>query len=95
MLALYRTSKRIEDKVGPVLDKAGPAIQKVGPVIEEMQIVVGQEGELRRRDCRRLPRGRLAGARATDLFLLLAGDLAPPGRTFRAAFASRTGAERF
>jgi hypothetical protein len=68
---------------------------EVRPFVEEMQIVVVQKRESRRRDLRRLPRGRPAGARAIDLLLLFVGDLAPPGRAFGAAFASRTGAERF
>jgi hypothetical protein len=68
---------------------------EVRPFVEEMQIVVVQKRESRLRKLRRLPRRRPAGTRAIDPLLFLLGDLAPPGRAFGAAFASRTGAERF
>jgi ABC-type transporter Mla subunit MlaD len=35
MLALYRTSKRMEDRVGPVLDKAGPILDTARSMVNE------------------------------------------------------------
>jgi hypothetical protein len=35
VLAMYRTSKRMEDRVGPVLDKAGPILDTARSIVDD------------------------------------------------------------